>query len=692
MDKSRSFIGKLRSRPDSDVNDHVFICILLTFAFLFFSLNCSFEKPSAPSWDTNVSIPLVNKAYTMADLAEEESSISLDDNDMLHFEVNAELDNYTIGDELTLESMQDFFSFNLGSFSVQSPASVVRSVVLSEIFSQATALHGQTVIVPSFNFVTDKKSLDPYDNFSYVVLESGDISVHVDNNLAVPLGSPLTLEIWDSVQDTLIVTNTSSTQIPAGGTADFMLSLANQKIPNQLSVRMSGFSPGSEGSSVLVDENSSFAIDTGISNLSVTEALAKIPAQVFSGEEQLAINDSVVIIDAKIESGSVDFLVSGNLPLDTWLTYELPDFVAPDGSTLKDSVFIARNTASNISISLNNYSLQPAAADFGEQKVRFSWSARTVDTGANMVLVKSSDLINTNFNLPEVKFYQLSGKFAQKEFSVEQNDIEFDIPADLDSIFFETARLELSIVNGINFPARLDLTIEGQNEAGVKAQMNINETIQAASAPGVPVTSIIVLDQQNSNIKEFIRIVPNLLRVSGRVILGDENLPGTISKNDFVSGLVKITAPFILKLTSQSIETEVLELKIDEKVRNKIIENLLSGLLFAEIENHLPVGATVDIVFSQDKSNLYGNPVLEITAIRADAAGVDESGLVQNPKSSATNFGLTKEQIQTFLLSPLYAGVRISLEGTNDKFVTLRGSDYIGIKSYSKLNVTVNRD
>ena len=692
MPKSRRTAGKILFSSMTDLSNHSIFYISFTLAFLLTSLNCSFDKPSMPSWDTNVSIPLINKSYTMAELAEKESSISLDSTGNLYFEVDADLDNYYIGDELYLESLQDDFSLNFGSFSIDPPSSVATSVSLSEIFSQAEALHGLTVIVPSFSFQTDKKSLDPYDTFSYVTIETGNISLQVQNNLAVPLGSPLTLEIWNTAQDTLISSTTSSSQIAAGGSQIFLVDLAGKKIPNQLSVRMTGDSPGSSGAAVLVDKNSNFGMTSSIMNLTVAEALAEIPAQVISGEEQLSITDSVVVMDAKIESGSVDFTISGNFAVDAWVRYELPDFFSPTGSVLVDSVFISGSIPSSISINLYNYSFQPELAGFGQQKVRFFWRARTVDSGSNRVLVKSSDMINVNFNVEEIRFYQLTGKIGQKEFDIEQDDIEFDIPIDLDSLFFETARLELLINNGINFPANIELVIEGENESGTKAQMYINHAIQAASAPGLPTASIIVLDNQNSSIKDFISIVPNLLRVSGKIVIGDQNIAGTVSKNDFVTGSIKITAPFALRLASQSIETETIELKIDDEVKDKIIDNLGAGVLFMEISNHLPIGASLEIVFSQDKTNLYQNPILEISAIRANAASVDASGLVQSANTAESTIGLSEEQMRIFLLSPLHAGIRISLDGTNGRFVTLRGSDYIQIKSYSRINVTVNRD
>ena len=141
MHKSRRTAGKILSSSVKDLSNLLVFYVSFIFVFLMSSLHCSFDKPSAPSWDTNVSIPLISKSYTMAELAEKESSISLDSTDNLYFEIDADLDNYYIGDELYLESLQDNFSLTLGTFSIDPPTSVFTSVILSEIFSKADALH-----------------------------------------------------------------------------------------------------------------------------------------------------------------------------------------------------------------------------------------------------------------------------------------------------------------------------------------------------------------------------------------------------------------------------------------------------------------------------------------------------------------------------------------------------------------------
>lgn len=667
--------------------------LLSGLALMFFTLTrCSFEKPSAPSWDVEVTVPLVSKVYTMAEIAEDESTLSVDSTSgLLELNVESELDDYTVGDQLTLDNVEDVFNFAMGSFSIDSPGGQFTNVLLREIYPQADNAHGQTVVVPPFNFVSPKKPLPAFGNYSYVVIASGQVSVQLTNNLAVQLGSPLTFEVWDTMRDTLVTSATTLATVAPFGAVVVDLDLSNKRMSNQLSVRVHGYSPGSQGNPIYVDAYSNFVLDAQVSALQVKEARAIVPAQVINNQNESVITDSLVISDAHVEAGEINMFIQGRLPLDTWIRYQLPDFITPSGNSIADSVFVPQNSSANIRISLNNHRLRPQPANFGAQKVRFVWSARTADSGNQMVLVKNNDAFSATFYLNDLRFSQLTGKIGDTEIDVAQNDIDFDIPAELDSIFFETAQMELILNNGINFPAHLNLMIEGEGKSGATSQLHINSTAAPAQQPGQPTETRIILNRENSNINEFISILPSLLRVNGSIRLGDPNWVGTVTKNDCVNGKVRITAPFAVRLPAQSIKSEVHDVEIDQDVKDDIIDNLAGGSFYAQISNHLPMGASVEIVFAQD-TTVYDNPLLAIGPIRANSGLVDGAGNVQSANDTEVNISLTEEQMRTFTLTPLYAGVRVNVDGSNGQFVRVRASDYIHVKSYGKIKVKVNHD
>ncbi|MFQ5823306.1 MAG: hypothetical protein ACE5JB_04555, partial [bacterium] len=630
--------------------------------------------------------------YTMTEIAEDESILSVDSTGLLTLEIESNLDTFYVGDQLNLDPLQENFNSDIGSFSVSSPGTESTSIELREIFDEAESLNGTMVVVPPFSFSTESKPLDSYDNFDYVIIETGNITLQVVNNLLIPLGSPLTLEIWDTNTNALILTTTDSVKILPGDSAYFSINLSGKSIPNALSIKLTGASPGSEGNPVLIDATSSFAVEAEISDLLVTEASAQVPTQMVSRQEELAITDSLVITEAVIAEGAIQLSLEGNIPLDAWIIYELPDFISSTDSMLIDSVFIQKGFSQEFQINLRNYVLRPQLANFGQQKVRFQWTVKTVDTGTEMVLVKSSDFMTAYIHISEIIFSQISGKVGEKKIEIDQNEIEFDIPADLDSIFFETARMELFVHNGINFPAKTDFMIEGQNESGAVEELNVQGNIQPALQPGIPVTSVIVLDQQNSNIRQFISILPSLIRVFGQVKLGNPSWIGTVSNNDYVNGTIKLRAPLALKLPPQTIESDANKLDISEDTRKDIEDNLSSGSFSAEIKNHLPLGAAVEFIFSQDDSTTFQNPILQIGPIEVDAAFIDSSGFVKKALVSEINLALTEDEMRTFLKSPLYAGLRIMVDGTNDELIRVRGSDYLEIKSYGKIKLKINQD
>ncbi|MFQ6112521.1 MAG: hypothetical protein ACE5NG_00370, partial [bacterium] len=445
---------------------------------------------------------------------------------------------------------------------------------------------------------------------------------------------------------------------------------------------------------VLVEASSSFAVEAEITDLLVREAKAKIPSQIVSQQDNIMLTDSLVVTEAIIENGEIQMSIGGTFPLAAWIVFELPDFRSSTGTVLVDSVFVAPNTIEPKIINLNNYTLRPVnqAADFGEQNFEVNWIVRTADTGDQFVEVRSSDFVNAEILTEEMLLSRVTGRLGDQKIDITQEAIEFDIPADLDSIFFETAMLELYIHNGINFPATIDFTIEGQNESGATAELHVRGGIQPAPQPGVQKTSVIVLDPQNSNISEFISILPTSIRVSGQVELGDDSWVGTVSKSDYVNGKVKIRAPLSLRLPPQTIDSDVNELDIDEDIKKDIEDNLSSGSFYAEIKNHLPLGASVEFVFSQNDSTIFENSILQIGPVGVDAASTDSSGFVRQALISEINLDLTEDQMRTFLKSPLYAALRVSVDGTNGEFVQVQESDYIAVKSYGKIKMKINQD
>ncbi len=70
-------------------------------------------------------------------------------------------------------------------------------------------------------------------------------------------------------------------------------------------------------------------------------------------------------------------------------------------------------------------------------------------------------------------------------------------------------------------------------------------------------------------------------------------------------------------------------------------------------------------------------------------ATVGQDGFVQAPEQSEITLNLSEQEMQTFLKSPLFVGLKIHLDGTQGQKVKVRASDYIQVKSYGKIKMKI---
>lgn len=661
---------------------------LLSVAFA----QCSLEPPSAPKWDADLIVPLISKTYTLSELVDDEDALFIGDDGLVQFEFEEDLDRFYVGDRLKIDPIQEGYDFVLGDFGVEEPAPQQVGVALEEIYPESKALSGQEVPVPPFQFAPAPIPLTPFEEFGYVVLEHAEIAIRLDNNLPIPLGPPLLVELRDGATDTSITSVSYDQTVAPGGFFTEVVQLDHRRLSNALSIRVEGSSPGS-ATPVPIDPQASFRITSQIRNIAVSEAAARVPSQHLVGSETAVVEDSIVVTEAVIQSGTIHLDLGGIFPLNGLLSFRFPDFVDPEGHSLDGQLYLTRNGSNQIDVDLSGYRLVPEAAPMTQQKVRFDWSFDSEGSGSQIILVKSTDFVHADLSVSELKFSEISGTIAGQTIEIEQQSFKFDIPAELDSVVLETGRLELTINNAINFPAETDIVVEGDDGSGSPLDIEIRETIHPASASGVPTTTTLVLDTNNQQVAAFLNALPKLIRVFGSVVVGDEQWHGRITADDFVDGKVRFTAPLALSLPAQSLNENLDQIDIDEDVRKEIRERVISGQLVAEIENHLPVGATAELYFGNVDSLVFEQPGVVIGPLQVSQGQVEPaSGEVAESTVSEVALDVTGDDLLRLLTAPLYAGVRIVTPGTDGDVVRVLPSDFVVVKAYAQIKLQVNFD
>lgn len=651
---------------------------------------CSFEKPSAPTFETELSVPLISKTYEMQELVDDEDYLDIQDDGDLFFHIEREIERFYVDENLKINPMSRNYTGEIGSFKIDSPGQKRVEMKLSEIAPNLSLSHGQTIEVQPFDLVPVRKEIESFANFQEVHIDSGFAILRIENNLAFSIGSPITAKVYQTGSEAELLSAIFDQEIPPHSSKSVMVDLQGKVLTDAMTLGISGHCAGSNGDAVLIDSESSLSLLVELTECKVSEAVAKIPQQYIRRRDTIQMADSLQIQDAKIESGYFALKVKGNLPVDAFLTYSLPDFINESGQVLTDSFWVNSGGEYQQNINLAGFRMHPENFEAEQKNLRFEWVFKTRDTGDRIVTLSNDDNMSADVEMSRIQFEYVTGILSELKVEIEPYHHEIDIPSDLDSLLLDDAQMELRIQSSINFPGSSRLIIEGRNETGQVLPLYVEESIEPAPTPGELANTQIVLNKSNSQIVPFMNLLPNEIEIQGNVRLGEATWVGTIHKTDFIEGSLAITTPLALALPTQKIEVEPENLELDEDIRDQIQNRLLEGSLSGLVENHLPIAASAKIFFAQDSSLVFSQPELTVGPIDIQAAEFNRSsGYATQISQSPVDIKLSESDLALFEKPEIYVGIVFELPGSNGQIVKLHISDFIKVNLALALKVKV---
>jgi hypothetical protein len=256
--------------------------------------------------------------------------------------------------------------------------------------------------------------------------------------------------------------------------------------------------------------------------------------------------------------------------------------------------------------------------------------------------------------------------------------VNLDLPQGLSSVSLTDAVLDLKIKNGVGFPGFLDLHLNGEDGQSLLISGQIEP-----GAPDNPITTVL----RENNLSSFLNPIPERINLTGQATCGDGITSGRVTENDFICGEIILSSPFEFVLDSTRIQIDPDSNSLQEDLRNGLEKRVNSAKIYLDLENHLPLGAKVELFFSRDSATLYTSPQLFIGPVSINPALIDSSGLVINPVNTENVIQLNKNDLQVFQNLPFYTGGRITFQGTNGNKIKFLSTDYIQIKSHLELEV-----
>ena len=618
----------------------------LFIILIFFFVGCALDNPDEnklPRWSTILEVPIIQ---TTVDLNEflEDSLITTyplgDEGDSIFvFNKTIQLDTVTVGDKLKIDpiekdivqyasaididSSQTRFAIGYDSVGLDDISELIDAEIglinLDNIGSQntdpisfsdamptslvdiieaaITASGGSAeVVVDTVALVPQQKTIS-FDSFTSATVDSGFIDVKIYNNLFIPLGAPIYVDIKNSIGTELFQLIWNS-EIAAGDSSTISHNVSGMTLPGDMLVEVSGTSNGSQGEQVAVtieDLSSTFTINVLARDFNVSEASAIVPSQTIEDTSFITINPSETIVEQAIMShGALDISVTNNLLLIGNILLKIPSlYYESIDSTLKLNFLLESGSFSLNTVDLDGWSL---VMDFENQYLDYNYTITTDDTEPNNISISQTDNVELDLNISEIFFSSVSGQIESQ--IVEQSgDINIESESRIQSASISNGQMNLFVDNSIGGSANVHLTvpelIRGNSILDTVLFINSGENGFAISLSDYELQPVSVDDQRltyNTNTITLVETNTYYLQDSINITMNLSDLTF-----DAVSGYLN---------QDDNIQMDRIDLDNDTKIQTAQID---SGKILFTIQNF--IGLEADVIFSIEELKQGSNPL-----------------------------------------------------------------------------------
>jgi hypothetical protein len=680
----------MRCGPDQLVNmpNSLKALFLIVAALMVGLWSCVPKTPEVPTWEVEFNLPLSENRTTLAEIVERTEELIVGPDSLLGFRLEEEIQTIVVGESLTVESLiEEVDTAYLGNMTIRPDEAETTGIGLTEIWSEAGNFHGQKVIIGETVFPEINKDLLPYDYFDSLGVHSGEVALSVKNDSILQIVN-LQLFLLDDVDSSTVGSVTIDT-LRRGQEATRTITIADDTLSNDFSVRLTADNFSSGGDSVTIDSTSQIDLVVDFpTDLEVNFAKSRIPTQTFEKVDSVGI-PNMSIESAQIYSGNVGIEIDSYLPIQSRCVLTFPN-LRREGSVVWKSFLLGPGVTDTVTISLSG-------AEFSSNRsgptpyLQVQLADSTVDTGTGKVTLRSEDYISAEIRVAELQLESLTGVLESTRLGLTPFREEIDMPAGLTGIELQDPSLSLNLRSSGDFPVIFDLSFLGANERGQTRVLNLQDTLHFTGGQGVA-----TFDKNNSTLVDFLEIMPSRIVLDldeSSMFLGDGVSQITAYRADSIAGEMLIESPMwavIAQTGFHGRETEIEEIEIEKEFTTQ----LLSGEIQVTLYNHLPFGIS-RILFhlSEYPESVYSpNPEVTISLGSLSPGIFDSTGRVIAPDTTVGRVTLTEEELDIFRNPSkeskyVYLGYRVVSSGTGGEAVKVYQSDYLEHKSNAKLRM-----
>ena len=683
----------MRSDPLSGRTGRPYSTLLLGALTFSLAAGCSIKSPSAPSWEVEYNLPLLNQWYDITDFLDDEDFGFFGSDSIYAVDFDESLERFEIGSDITLDDISQSISQSIGTFSVPAAQPESTSVSLVRLGGPATT-EGKTLPIPALSFTGIETDLPPFDAFTQVVIETGSVSVQVTNRTEVDFDTLNVRLLDEGAGDTLIVAFdiTQTGTLNNGETRVVNENLDGLTIVNDLSIEVRGHSLAGDA---LLDGDEEVAIVVAVGELRVSSATAEVGEIDFDFDPppSITITDSTKVESALLSAGFLTLTLDNQLPVPFYISIELSNITDGAGSPVLLNLQALPFAQGSDSQDLAGYTIEPVDDGSGGKEFVLVVNVHSDGSGGNQATLSNTSEVSVQADITGMVIQSVTGVLDATTIDIPEESFELvsesgNVLDEVRKIDFTEVDLELAVRHNIDFPATLQLSLAG--EGGIPDPVQLNLLFNLAASGYTPVDSTDTffieevytledLGETEENLLQFLNALPTGIRYSGSATVGDGTYLGSVSSYSSFEADIHFSTPLEFDIT------EPISIELDKEYEERGLEieaenvEIQETTLTYSISSTMGLPLNVSLTVAADSALVYSDPDVELLlAIRGSGEAARDTVIT-----------LTREQWE-LLEQPFYTGVRIVIAPDTGSTFRLTRSERIYTKAFATLKAIVN--
>lgn len=667
--------------------------------------SCRFKPKDGLSWDQNLVAPLLKSRVGLDDALSDTTLTQINDDNSITVVFRDTVVDLALADYLVVPDTSFAAKVTLDSISL-STDTLTQDITLGQIARQLQAQgnpagdaiinnHGGNLpfLPPNNDLSSDDIDIDAEAFFDEADLLSGWMIVQIDNRLPVDITS-VTFHLRNNgvLLDTLV--RKTIAPIPVNQTRKDSSDLSGKTVESQMAGKLEDIDIAG-GFNVPIDTNDYIRMTVIVRDLGASSATAVFPAQTVLDDFSrinYQFDNGIEIKRLEVASGELRINAVSTIQDTIDFTYTLPTAIK-DGQQVVVQDRLEPDTLTGIAeaevlFDLTDYYIDMTVNGDSINLFPYHLVGNLLYSGRKNTM-DLSDSIDVFYGLFDIKPAYIEGYLGQETFSfVETIDLDFFNSILGGTLDLTRPKVELTMLNSIGVDGELRInqmeafnSRTNENVALTGSIINSPTELRGPKLPNVGqvVTTKVELDNNNSNVRQFISLLPDRLQFDMEVLVNKNGNPAL--RDNFATSESRITAFLDMEVPLEGIANDLI---LQDTVPLAISEVTLptgisEGNLKLIVSNNFPFEADVQVYFYDGSGTVFDS--LFTTSNSLVPAGiVNDDGFVDEPGTKTLITAFTQERLDLLRIQGKEAVIQFKMstkpDGEAVKLYTTYGIDF----------------